>query len=226
MRDTVAILGRWIYDWQTLLSGLLALFAAVVTVRNLKKQILQGKKQENDRLRRQHGAARATLPLTLSGLVETMRQILAALHQVKSDLKQQSLVQNFNPPPPPTEAIEELQQIILSTDKPDVIQPISEIIRQMQTLWARVEVLRDPTQQAARAGLSIELNDWIIQAAKVHALIESLFDYARCEAENGPANVKWERAESVLVQMYIYDEALKAIVQRKFKKSPSFWQLS
>lgn len=214
------------FEWQTLVSGLLAVAAAGFTVRYLKKQISQSDKQERDRLRRQHDATRATLPLTLSGLIDAMRKMLSELEQAKVEFKQTSVVKNFDPPSPPTDAIQELQQIILSTDNPNVVQTISEIIRQMQTLWARVDVFRSEKEQAIRAGLSLEINERIIQAAKIHALIESLFDYARCETEDGPTSIAWERAESVLVQLYVYDEPLKAIVKRGLDKSSDFWQPS
>jgi hypothetical protein len=214
------------FEWQTLVSGLLAVTAAGFTVRYLKKQIAQSDKQERDRLRRQHDATRATLPLTLSGLIDAMRKMLSELKQAKVEIKQTSVVKNFDPPSPPTEAIQELQQIILSTDNLNVVQTISEIIRQMQTLWTRVDVFRNEKEQASRSGLSLEINERIIQAAKIHALIESLFDYARCETEDGPKSIAWERAESVLVQLYVYDEPLKAIVMRGLDKSPDFWQPS
>ena len=212
------------FEWQTILSGLLALAAAAITVRYLKKQIWQSEKQESDRLRRQHDAARATLPLTLSGLIGVMSGMLSELEKARIELKTKRVVRNFDPPSPPTDAIAELQQIIVSTDKPSVVQPISEIIRQIQTLWARVQVLRNEKEQNIRAGLSIEVCEWIIQSAKIHALIESLFDYARCESQDGPIGVAWERAESILVQMYILDEPLKVIVKRGSEKTPNFWQ--
>ena len=82
------------FEWQTLVSGLLAVAAAGFTVRYLKKQISLSDKQERDRLRRQHEATRATLPLTLSGLINAMRKMLSELEQAKVEFKQKSVVKN------------------------------------------------------------------------------------------------------------------------------------
>jgi hypothetical protein len=212
-----------LFEWQTLISGFLAVAAAGVTVFVLKQQIAQSDAHERDRLRRQHDATRATLPLTLSGLTFAIEHMLSQLSKARYKFGCANLVKNFDPQPPPTEAIRELQQIIRSTDDPNVIQIISEIIRQMQILWARVRILSDEEKQEIRVGLSVEITQWIIEAAKIHALIGSLFDFARSRSQYGPDSVAWERVESVLMHLYIEDDTLKAIVKDGLEKSPYFW---
>ena len=56
----------WLDHWQTLISGVLAVAAAAVSIGFLSKQIRQADKQEQERQRRRHATAKATLPLALS----------------------------------------------------------------------------------------------------------------------------------------------------------------
>jgi hypothetical protein len=221
-----------------MLSGMLALLAACITVFYLKKQIMLSEQQEADRLRRQHTAARATLPLTLSGLISTIEKMLSTLNQSKSGLTITGLAEaegklattkirkKFELPQMPVNAVAELQQIILTTDRADVIQPISEIIRQMQTLWARVEKLRRPHELAESAALDVEVNQWIIQAAQIHAIIESIFRYARLKSPEGSSAVSWEAMASILDRMSILDDDLNEVINRGLKQSLTFWSLT
>jgi heme exporter protein D len=215
-----------LYEWQGLEGGLLALVAAILGAVFLSRQIRQSDRHERERLHREHSAVRATLPLTLSGLVEHLRGMLLALNAVKADLREHGSTRAFNPPAVPAQYVVELQSVIASTDQPDVVEPISEIIRQIQTLWARVEVLQNQRDQARRAGLHLNVDDWIIQAAQIHALTESLFDYARAESTQGPKAVSWERAESVIFQLGIETSNLVECVKRGVEKSENFWTIS
>lgn len=56
----------WVYDWQTLVSGLLAVVAAAVSVYFLNKQIRQAEQHEKERLARRLVAERGVMPATLS----------------------------------------------------------------------------------------------------------------------------------------------------------------
>lgn len=214
-----------VYEWQGLEGGLLALGAALLGVIFLRRQIQQSDRQERQRLQRQQNAVRATLPLTLSGLVETLRRMLLALAAAAAEVREAGFSSSFDPPPTPTEHIAELQAVIASTDERTVTEPISEIIREIQTLWARVNVLRDRREQKRRVGLRQNIDEWIIQTAQIHALVESLFAYARSEEIRGPISVGWDRAESVLFHLGLETSTLVGTVKRGLEKSPNFWIL-
>ncbi len=218
-------LGQWLDKWQTLIAGVLALVGAYWAVIGIRQQIEFSERQERERLQREHNAVRATLPLTLSGLIEPLRSMLLALHTAREGVRAQGFTTDFDPPAVPAQYVTELQAVIATTDQKDVIEPISEIIREIQTLWARVEVLRDEREQRRRADLDINIDDWVIQAAQIHALTESLFDYARAEVLVGPTEVSWERAESVIFRLSIESTQLVDRIGRGIEKSPNFWTL-
>ena len=224
--DAADALGSWLYNWQTLLAALIAFVGAILTIRNIRDQISQADRHEHERLRRQHNAVRATLPLTLSGLIATMREMLLALNEAKVEVRRDGAASSFDPPPSPSQHIEELKDVIATTDEVSVFEPISEIIRQIQTLWARVELLRSRREQRRRAGLEQDINSWIMQSAEIHALVESLFEYARSETDQGPDNVPWERVESIIFQLGIEERALVDEIRRGLERSPDYWPRS
>jgi hypothetical protein len=59
---------RWLYDWQTLVSGLLALGAAWWATSSLREQIAQTDQLHWQDVERRHNAARVMLPLALAGI--------------------------------------------------------------------------------------------------------------------------------------------------------------
>lgn len=223
--DWINDFSQCLYEWQGLEGGGIALAAAGLGAWFLWRQIAQSDRHELERLQRQHLAVRATLPLTLSGLTESLKQMLWALHAIKGDVNKNGFTTQFDPPNAPTQHVIELQSVIASTDKQRVIEPISEIIRQIQTLWSRVEVLKNDREQRSRAGLELNIDDWIIQTAKIHALVESLFDYARAESEDGPNEVAWQRVESVIFHLRIESPALVDRIKRGLERSANFWSI-
>ena len=214
-----------LFEWQGLEGGILALVAAGFSVWFLWCQIRQSDRHEQGRLERQHAAVRATMPLTLSGMVDPLRQMLLKLEAAKEEVRRNGVASSFEPPLPPDEFVTQLQQVIGSTSNKSIIEPISQIIREIQTLWARVRTLQDERDQRRRAGLMQNIDEWIIQTAQVHALVESLFEYARGEHDNGPSAVGWERAESIIFQLGMESRELSQVIQRGLATSPSFWVL-
>lgn len=214
-----------LYEWQSLEVGILALIAAGMSVYFLHRQISQSDRHEKERLQREHSSIRATLPLSLSSLVDPLRQMLISLNAAKLEVRQNRISTNFVPPDAPAEHVAELQGLIASTNKKSVVEPVAQIIREMQTLWARVKTLQDPREQRRRAGLIDNIDEWIVQAAQIHSLIESLFEYARDEKDEGPKFVRWERVSSIIFQLGIESQNLNEMIRRGVEKSPNFWSL-
>ena len=70
-------LRRWgtlLYDWQTLVTGVLALLGAAATVAVVRQQINASHAQEEERRSRTHYAARAAMPQHWLSLLSTPRR--------------------------------------------------------------------------------------------------------------------------------------------------------
>lgn len=213
------------FEWQAFLGSGLAVAAGAGTIIFLWKQLAQFEGHQAKLLERRHRATRTTLPLALSGLCGVLQNMLLQLDRAKKAVKQNGYTDNFFLIPAPTEYIEELKAVVASTDDPTVIEPTAEIIREMQTLWARVQVLNSRERQQRRAGLENNINEWMMQTAETHALVESLFPYARAETDEGPTEVSVERAESIIFQLGLEDKGLSDKIKSMLETSENFWSL-
>lgn len=216
----------WLYHWQTLLGAALALFGAWLTVRKIREQIDQSDRHERERLARQHNAPRATLPLTLSGITTALRDLIIELDRCKTILSKSQHVEDFSAPPPPSEYISDLKDVIATTEDRSVTEPIAELIREIQTLWARIETLASRSDQVRRASLVENVNDWMIQTATTYALAEALFDYSRAETPEGPTSVKVAQAQSLIFRHHLEDAQLVKRIERLITKSENSWTLN
>jgi len=154
-----------------------------------------------------------------------MKDMLNELSNAKAAVRQDGYTKSFVQPSPPTEFIEDLKALVASTDEKSVAEPVAEIIREIQTLWARTEVLHSKTLQRRRAGLTTNITEWMLQTAEVHALVESLFEYSRGEADYGPSEVKIERAESVIFQLGLEDREIVELIKKRLEASDTCWTL-
>lgn len=82
--NSAVLLGRWLFDWQTLVGGLLALGAAYLAGRQIQRQIVQAETLHKEEVQRRHNAARSVLPLSLAGV---SRFLQAMADSVASDIE-------------------------------------------------------------------------------------------------------------------------------------------
>lgn len=221
-----------IQNWQDLVAGALAVLAAIGGALLLNRQIRQTEKHEQSRLKRRFNAARATLPLTLSGLCAYATSMLAELSQIRRVfhyLGDEQIPHHFSPPPPPIELVSSLQGMIEATNQDNVVDLISEIIGEMQVLSGRVNMLTDVTEAHHVIGQAQNVDEYMLQAAKIYALASSLFEFARRENEVGPIAVGWENVLTGLHLMHIRDDQfpeLFQIIERRSARKNNVWQFA
>jgi hypothetical protein len=222
-------LGPWLEKWQTLIAGFLALYGAWLTIRKINDQISQLDEIEKKRLSREHQAVRATLPLALSAICQWATGMAEELNRAALEMAgngERMIGDGFVPSNPPSAHITEIQQIIRSTDEPTVIKPLCDIIREMQTLWARCDGLRDLQGGIIRVGILAEIDNYIIQAGKIYALAGSLFEYSRGASESGPQEVTWDLVSQFLLRLRLQTQDRVALIQRRANENGAFWELS
>lgn len=214
-----------LYEWQGLEGGLFALIAAYLSIRALRRQIEQADRHEMDRLDRQHNAVRATLPLTLSGLIENCRTMLVVLNDAKGLELDVEDGPDFHLPPTPSAHISELQDVISSSHSNHLPAYIGKIIQEIQILYDRTAVLHNKQERRRRIGLKREIDTWIFQAAKIHALVDGLFKYSRYEAPTPPKSVAWQQVESAIFHQGVESQALVEMIRQECARSPMLWTI-
>lgn len=199
--STLQIFGQWLYDWQALIAGILALIAALIAANKVQKQIIQSETHEQERRLRHFNAVRASLPLALSGMCAyalKMMHELRMLHRFMRKPAAKFPPSSFNPPLTPSDLVKPLQDMIEAIPDSNVINLISEIIGEIQVLSSRVFSMTDTEESKYSVIDKRNINVYIVQAARVYALTVSLFEFARREQETGPIRVGWDEVTKAL----------------------------
>lgn len=193
-----------LYDWQTLIAGLLAVLAAGFTAWLVSGQLVEQRRQvklqreqfveqravDDRRLKRQLRAARAVLPPILSEICEYAKDVSAGLATVYPEMPMtHSPIGRITFRRFPQEAVAVLQLNIESLDEGPVVERIASILREAQVLDARNRGLV-AEGHADRDMIGACLN----QCVSIYARAESLFDFARGHGDDlGPDDL-WEAA--------------------------------
>jgi hypothetical protein len=165
---------RWIdvlKDWQTLVTGALAIIAALIGGTYIRQQTTIVEKREQARLKRQHAAARAVLPLALSALVDYAKDCASNLHPPMGSASGSGVLQrSYVPPTLDPGVIPQLRDVIESADEL-LGERVSTIISDVQILAARLRSISDPnTLLTAHVRESL-----MLRAAVIYARGEELF---------------------------------------------------
>ncbi|GHH16167.1 hypothetical protein GCM10008023_19860 [Sphingomonas glacialis] len=204
-----AVAHGWFYDYQTIIASGVALCAALIAaeisrrqLRSSREQLVEMRRQaDRDRAGRLR-AARASLPAVLSAIcdyAETTARTLNGAWPAAAAL----YPDDANPlaayrvtlaiAPFPSATLESLERIVALTDSDGVAERIESILREAQVLGARTRKLT--TGDEVRTSM---LAVYILQAASMYARAESLFEYARHQADGVAAQPLWERTFTAL----------------------------
>jgi len=188
-------------DWQGLEGGVFAVVAAVLGGLFIWRQTLTNKRIETDRLTRQLRARRATLPLTLSVLLDWADEcgavLLRAYQQAEAHAKI-STVSLERLPGLPTDAAPTLERFVEAAND-DGAAAVANLLRDIQVFWARmlgagfVDGAKD-----ARSVYAEDLRSHLIGISTIAARVASLFDYSRRRAEVTPADPSWTQVRTAL----------------------------
>lgn len=181
-----------LFEWQTLIGGILALFAGIVTVVLLWRQIRQTEDLHNDELSRRHLAQRATLPLTLSEICRSAKDTLKQLGSLRrqSNISQDSLDVSDIITITDTSTVTIIQNLIENTKNMNLIRILCYLIQRLQISQSRL-IRKEffPTSQ---------IDHRMIDIAQVYALAASLFNYARGDSADPPLAVEWDQVRTAL----------------------------
>ena len=187
----------FLYHWQTLIAGMLALLAAFCTIRSLSKQIAQQEKFREDDLKRKLRKAKSTLPIALSEATvysERCYSLLFGLlncYDENNGLKQNTSHKDHikNLPLFPGDAMKVIRDCIVSTNEDDAIK-LQQIISFAQVHEARFEGYFQDICYAEDNVIMCHTVDalyrHLFDSILLHTSISRLFPYARGEAHTIP----------------------------------------
>jgi hypothetical protein len=216
--------GGDIDHWQTLISGLVAILAALIGGGFVWLQVRASRTQENERMRRRHAAVRAVMPLTLSGLMEYARgcgRALRLLHlATHGESVREAQMRDFEIPSIPTDKIKALADIIEAGDDA-VGEAIADLLSNLQVQDGRLrstkaEVL-DPHSHT-RSVMKLAIEDFILDTADLYARCEGMLDYARRESESVKRQPTDQDLHRALLLMSFHEAAfdrVKATIERR-----------
>lgn len=167
MSNYCAGLWNFLYNWQTLTSGILAVIVATVTVFVIHWQISEERKRHADALYRKSLSARAQMPGALSAICEFTEQCILWYDR-----------KHPTPPVAPAAAIDALKAGIEFADN-DTATRIFELVSFYQIHNARLNATTPPVKAPEDA-------DRLFDTTKLRCLTDYLFPYARNEEKTAP----------------------------------------
>lgn len=199
----------WLYHYQSLVSGLLALGSAIVAAILLHRQTQQAAAQERERKDGQREAARTLLSLHLSVIIRyakgTGEGIWALMEQCRDNILPAG-VQMPTLPHNPIAAAQAVKEFAEFATKEEA-KYLALMFSTMQVLESRVSTIAASptgTQYAA-------LKDYLEDAAELYARAEALLNYARHATSTFPAGVTWDRYSAALLFMTEWHGATERI---------------
>ena len=207
-----AIAGQWLYDWQTLLSGMLALGAAFLAASQIRKQIAQTENFHQSEINRRHAATRCVLPLALSGISNFLQAMANSVaeeiecREPAPDNFGDMLVvmrverSNFDPVSIASDHIAVIQDFVETLTNRSEVRHVAELVAQIQVLQARYNDF-----SFSQVCVTDRLHALLLDIATVGTLNDSIFNYARAvdDGEFGIVgqlsnNEAWDRVQGKL----------------------------
>jgi hypothetical protein len=202
--STLGTPDNWLYYYQTIIAGLLALISAIWAGNLLRRQINQGREIEDERKNGRREAARSWLSLHLSIILRHAEATGKELWELMGKCKGGKLPSNAELPefpPIPMASAEAVKQFTEFATK-DEARYIALLFASMQVLDTNVRSLK-----ASTAAHYLEnLEDYLMYAGEVYARAEALLGYARLSTEDFPKGATWERFASAMFFMTLTHE--------------------
>lgn len=174
------------FEWQGLISGVLAVGAAFVSIWFLKRQIAQTSELHKDELVRRHNAVRSVVPVALSAISEycdaVVEQIATTIEDRQDDFEAafdaaaegRIEQKSFEPVQFPSDVISTMQLFVETLTRPADVKHMAELLGSLQILQSRFKDF--DLQQVA---VEHSLHSLLLDTAKVKLLADAIFNYGR-----------------------------------------------
>jgi hypothetical protein len=212
-----------LYRWQEFAG---ALASALIAGTFILFQVWRGGADAREERAARYTAARASLSFGLTELDRYASHcciLLAELHRRASGeaVPRGTTVAPF--PPIPEAAIASIVDLIGVSPRP-VVQVAAKLLSGLQIQHSRLEAsLADLEPTAPRSKLVVKTNleEFMIDTAKLRARASSLFPLARFDTDKPPLPVNWDDVASALRQMELHDEDIPRVFETIAKRKAS-----
>jgi hypothetical protein len=215
-----------IKQWQTLIAALIAIAAVIIAWKNATRAIDNSNLQEKHRRERKFAALRAVLPLALSSIcdyAESTSACLLDLHRqcVQGGLPKRDVVSwPESRPRLPDETVDAISEFVEYSDEVEV-DLFEQMLSRVQVLNARLRKLFEGSRrwQSRSAGSQHNIEEYILDCARIYAAAAAAFEYARKEKSDLPKSVGWEQITSSLNSMGLWEHELPQVHQMIQRRS-------
>lgn len=237
--EVIAYIGRfhWLYDFQTLLTGLAAVAAATASIKALREQIRSSeasvqkqidheREVEADRIDARRASSRAVLPLALAALSRFAEKSGEALKITRDQCVEHALPKNINLPSfpdLPTESIAPLKEMVeLSTRAERAF--LWNLLNRIQVFQSRVDALRANHLQHGHVIVDLNIDALLLDAAEIYARSSKVLEFARGARDEMPERVSRLEMAEALRGVGITDELYDEIVNRYRLSTDEAWE--
>ncbi len=206
---------RVLYNWQTLVGSVLALFGAWLTVRGINSQLNQAQTFEDQRNKREERAAKAVLPLALSELMEYSNCCMKFLKNnfLYRDFKSKQEADLFQPSV--SGSILSIFQNCAKYSDQITADQIHQLLLRLQIQNSRLKGLILQTKEASQPQITYDAKVAILDAAELHARCIDIFAYAR-DSDNPQYQMTFqEKLNNALFFADIHDDELNEMIKNR-----------
>jgi hypothetical protein len=217
-----------LYNWQTLIGGIVAIGAAIYAGRYVKKQINISERIEDNRLDRRANAVRAILPLTLTKFIDFAEGCTNTIRRIQGPSfgPPSGVMLPMQAPQIPQQAINDLERAIEATRNDLAVEIMTRLAGHSQVLHSIINDLVVEVNARGNALRRVDPNmpSFKIRTARVHAAASTLFSWARGETE-APEQPTWDHIATSLALLNIDDDATIGLINRnrEINSEPFGW---
>jgi hypothetical protein len=205
-------------EWQTLIAGALAIFAALLSGLFVWYQSQSSTRIEDRKRRSKFNAVRMTLALSLSVLMEWAEANILILNKIflaegSSEEFSKAYRDAELPAPLSPETIKHIQDIIEFGDDENLQNYLMSLLGQIQVIQSRLRGIKDPMSPHSRVN-AIEILGHFEDSMVFLTWVEGLFAFARSEEDKAPSSPDWNRLPSQCVSLFRWNEKYSTLRTR------------
>jgi hypothetical protein len=215
----------WLYRWQTLLTGILALAGALLTVHMIERQVRQMDKAEQERVQRKAIAARALLPSALASLSDYAETCTAELRKIYAMTSAEELGDS-KAPAPDKESLSVLSSCVEWDD--NLRKPLLDLTARLQVQQSRLQGMVFNERRVNIWGTTMvgpTVAQYLIDALDLHVRCGVLFAYARGQDTAAPQDVPYrEDMQKAATRFALRPEAfanLFLLIEQRYEQRPA-----